>query len=135
MRSLFVWLVTASILFGASSKLDDKTGLVWQDNQAVADVVKSYDEAKKYCEQLKVDGFDDWRLPTLSELYTIIDMRRERPSLKYGIEMRVEEWFWTSTLFVGDPKREAWRLSFRYGETEPSRQDRTLYVRCVRGSR
>ncbi|WP_295418017.1 DUF1566 domain-containing protein [Sulfurovum sp.] len=135
MRPLFVWLLTASILFGASSKLDDRTGLVWQDNQAVAEVTKSYSDAKKYCEQLKVDGFEDWRLPTLSELYTIVDMRRERPALKYGFEMRVEEWFWTATLFAGDPKREAWRLSFRYGEAEPSRQERTLHVRCVRGSR
>jgi len=135
MRFLFVWLLTASLMFGASSKLDDRTGLVWQDDQAVGNVTKSYSDAKKYCEQLKVDGFEDWRLPTLFELYTIVDMRRERPALKDGFEMRVEEWFWTATLFAGDPKREAWRLSFRYGETEPSRQDRTLHVRCVRGSR
>ena len=135
MRSLIVWLVTASFVFGVSSKLDDKTGLVWQDNKDIAEVTKSYSEAKQYCKALSVDGFDDWRLPTLAEAYTIVDMRRERPALKNGFEMRVEEWFWTATLFAGDPKREAWRLSLRYGEAEPSRQDRTLHVRCVRGSR
>ena len=135
MRSLFVLALTASVLFGASSKLDEKTGLVWQDDQAVAEVTKSYSDAKTYCEQLKVDGFEDWRLPSLAELYTIVDMRRERPALKNGFDMRVDEWFWTATPFAGEPKREAWRLSFSYGETEPSRKDRTLHVRCVRGSR
>ncbi len=135
MKLLFALTVTASLLLGASSKLDDRTGLVWQDNPEVANIEKSYHEAKQYCEQLKTDGFDDWRLPTLSELYSIVDMKRERPALRYGFEMRVDEWFWTATPFAGDPKKEAWRLSMSYGEAEPSRQGRTLHVRCVRGKR
>ena len=125
MRSLIVWLVTASFVFGVSSKLDNKAGLVWQDNKDVVEVTKSYSEAKKYCEALSVDGFDDWRLPTLAEAYTFVDMRQERPALKDGFEMRVEEWFWTATLFAGDPKREAWRR-FLCVMVKQSPADRTV---------
>ena len=132
MRTALLMMVTGTLLFAASSKVDEKTGFVWQDNKDVAKVEKSYTEAKKYCEELDVDGFSDWRLPTLAEAYTIIDMRRERPALKNGFVMRVDEWFWTATPFAGAPKKEAWRLSLRYGEAEPSRQDRTQHVRCVR---
>ncbi|WP_052746110.1 DUF1566 domain-containing protein [Sulfurovum lithotrophicum] len=135
MKTALLLIVTGTLLFGASSKLDEKTGLIWQDNKSVATVEKSYVEASNYCKQLSVDGFEDWRLPSIKELYTIVDLRRERPALKNGFSMRVDEWFWTATPFVGDPKKEAWKISMRYGEAEPTRQDRMLHIRCVRSVR
>jgi len=130
------WMLIAStvILFAASSKLDDKTGLVWQDNQDVATVEKSQPEAKEYCQNLKLDGFEDWRLPTLMEAYTIVDLTRDRPALKKGFEVRSDERFWTDTLFVKNPDKEAWRLSMNYGEAEPYKKSRSYRVRCVRGA-
>lgn len=133
MKHLFLAvLLGGTLLFGATSKLDDKTGLIWQDNKAVSDIEKTYAEAKQYCQKLTVDGFSDWRLPTIRELYTIIDLSKDRPVIKNGFTQRPDEWFWSSTLFAGDPQKEAWRVSFSYGEAEPSRQDRALHVRCVR---
>lgn len=134
MKSI-VWMLVigSTILFAASSKLDDKTGLMWQDNKDVAEIEKSYSEAKAYCQNLKLDGFDDWRLPTLPEAYTIVDLTRDRPALKKGFEVRLEERFWTDTLFVKNPEKEAWRLSMTYGEAEPYKKARAYRVRCVRG--
>jgi hypothetical protein len=87
----------------------------------------------KYCKNLVLDGFDDWRLPTLKESYTIVDLTVDRPALKKGFEIRIDEKFWTSTLFVDYPEKEAWRLSMSYGEAEPYRKSRSYHVRCVRG--
>ena len=126
-------VISGTILFAASSKLDDKTGLVWQDNQDVATIEKSQPEAKEYCQNLKLDGFEDWRLPTLAEAYTIVDLTRDRPALKKGFEVRLDERFWTDTLFVKNPEKEAWRLSMSYGEAEPYKRARAYRVRCVRG--
>jgi len=51
-------LLCTTLLFAASSKLDDKTGLIWQDNQNMQQEF-SYEKAKTYCENLKVDGYTD----------------------------------------------------------------------------
>lgn len=133
MRPLALLLsLCTTLLAGATSKLDEKTGLVWQDNAEVQTVSKEYTQAVAYCKTLEVDGFTDWRLPTLRELYTIVDLKRDRPALKSGFSIRSDAWFWSATPFAEDPKREAWQLSFAYGEAEPVRKDRELHVRCVR---
>ena len=133
MKILAVLLVVSgSLLFAGSSKLDEKTGLIWQDNKEVASIERSYEGAKKYCQELVLDGFDDWRLPTLREAFTIVDLTRDRPALKNGFEMRLSGRYWTDTLFVKAPDKEAWRLSMSYGEAEPYKKSREYRVRCVR---
>ncbi len=131
-RLTLLTLLFTALVFGATSKLDEKTGLVWQDNGVVASESRNYAEARAYCDALEVDGFSDWRLPTLRELYTIVDLKRDRPALKSGFAVRSDAWFWSATPYAGDPKREAWQLSFAYGEAEHVRMDRELRVRCVR---
>ncbi len=134
MKSIILMLtITSTLLFAASSKQDDKTGLVWQDNQDVAKNDMMQKEAIAYCQNLKLDGFDDWRLPTLKEAYTIVDLTQERPALKKGFEVRSDERFWTSTSFAKNAEKEAWRISMSYGEAEPYNKNRTYRVRCVRG--
>ncbi len=130
---LFILTISSTLLFAATSKQDDKTGLVWQDDQAVFQNEMMQKEAIDYCQNLKLDGFEDWRLPTLREAYTIVDMTQERPALKNGFEVRSDERFWTSTSFAKKPKKEAWRISMSYGEAEPYNKNRTYRVRCVRG--
>ncbi len=127
-------LIGTTVLFAASSKLDGKTGLVWQDNKDVATIEKSQTEAQKYCQNLTLDGYEDWRLPTLKEAYTIVDLSRDRPALKRGFEVRLSERFWTDTVVAKNPDKEAWRLSMSYGEAEPYKKVRAYRVRCVRGT-
>ncbi len=130
---VLILAMTGSLLFAASSKQDDKTGLVWQDNQVVLQNEMIHEEAVEYCHSLELDGFDDWRLPTLKEAYTIVDMGQNRPALKKGFEVRNDGRFWTATSFIDNPGKEAWRLSMSYGEAEPYTKKRDYYVRCVRG--
>ncbi|MDD3463049.1 MAG: DUF1566 domain-containing protein [Sulfurospirillaceae bacterium] len=47
---------------------DRKAPLLWQDNAYVEETRVSWEGAKKYCEELKLAGFKDWRLPTVEEL-------------------------------------------------------------------
>jgi hypothetical protein len=134
MKSLFLLTALAgTLLFAETSKLDEKSGLVWQDNQAIAKTELGYDQAVAYCRDLVLDGFDDWRLPGIKEFYTIIDLSRDRPALKKGFEVRIDERFWTVTPFVDHPEKEAWRISMTYGEAEPYKKSRSYHVRCVRG--
>jgi hypothetical protein len=129
---LWILAICGTLLMANSSKLDDKTGLIWQDNKEILENNLNYDEAQTYCQDLEVDGFNDWRLPTLREYYTIVDLRRDRPALKNGFEIRDDGRYWTATPFVKNPEKEAWYISMSYGEAEPYKKGRVYHVRCVR---
>lgn len=50
--------------------VDESAGLMWQRRSAERKM--AYDEALTYCENLSVSGYNDWRLPSISELKTLI---------------------------------------------------------------
>jgi YD repeat-containing protein len=51
---------------------DDITGLIWQDNKEVeTNEMYPYD-AQQYCNNLTLGGYNDWRLPEITELYTLL---------------------------------------------------------------
>ena len=47
---------------------DEETGLMWSKKSGE----KHWTDANQYCENLEELGFDDWRLPTIDELRTLI---------------------------------------------------------------
>ena len=55
---------------------DDGTGLCWQDPQKDAydleDPGLIQPDAVRYCEELVFGGYDDWRLPNIDEMRTVI---------------------------------------------------------------
>ncbi len=50
--------------------IDHVTNLQWQDNDNVGGA-SNLDEAKNYCSNLNLGGYNDWRLPTITELLDI----------------------------------------------------------------
>ena len=53
--------------------IDKKTGLFWQDNEESKTQKGNFEEAISYCEQLSLQGYNDWRLPNINEFYSILD--------------------------------------------------------------
>ncbi|RBP79028.1 DUF1566 domain-containing protein [Marinomonas rhizomae] len=60
---------------GNSTVTDNNTGMMWQKTPDYEHYV--YDDAISYCEGLTVAGYNDWRLPSIKELYSIADFRGE----------------------------------------------------------
>jgi len=55
---------------------DSTTNLCWQDPQkdpVYEDIGVTSGDALQYCEELVFAGYDDWRLPTIDELRTLIE--------------------------------------------------------------
>jgi hypothetical protein len=48
---------------------DNVTGLIWTQN--LSEKSMTWEEAGEYCENLEFAGYDDWRLPSLKELWSI----------------------------------------------------------------
>jgi hypothetical protein len=94
----------------AQSWLDSETGLTWTVKDNGEDV--GWNQARGYCESMELDGFTDWRLPTIDELKTIYDKSQsKRYKAKGPIELEMATIWSSSTNNVGD----VWSLNFSYG--------------------
>ena len=82
---------------GNGTVTDRAMGLVWQ----LADDGQTRDwlGALQYCESLKLAGYNDWRLPNVKELQTIVDYTKNDPALdqRYLKQSDKKAWFWSST--------------------------------------
>ena len=90
---------------------DGGTGLVWQKETAPG--TYTWPQALRYSEGLELAGHDDWRLPNVRELQSIVDYGRFDPSIDpvFGAE---SGWYWSSSTFVLFPG-DAWLVSFDVG--------------------
>ncbi len=64
---------------GDGTVTDNNTELTWQ--VVPSDTQMTWDEAVEYCENLELGGYDDWRMPTLKEAFSISDFETGWPYL------------------------------------------------------
>lgn len=90
---------------GDSTITDANTGLMWESIPTPEKF--TWAEAVEYCENLVLGGYDDWRMPSLKELFSISDFGKGWPyldttyfKLASGIVDKSEQ-FWSSNLYVG----------------------------------
>lgn len=105
---------------------DRETGLEWQDDYDVIINKFSFDEAEAYCADLTLDGKNDWRMPTLSELLSTYDYSRYDAANGSAIKPP----YLTIATTWADKK---FRVYSEYGEILGPIADQTRSsVRCVR---
>ncbi len=92
--------------------LDRSTGLMWQYTDD--SVKRSWRETLKHVEELELGGFDDWRLPNIQELYSIVDISRNNPSVSRDFFSLKPLVYWSSSTCVFDTSR-AWTVRFNDG--------------------
>jgi len=112
---------------------DSKTGLEWQCESSGE---MTWYKAREYAESLSLDGKDDWRLPTLAELESLLDRTKARPEgrppMREEVPFRDELSYWSSTTFERDTKN-AWILMFDGAYLLSYYKSNLYHVRCVRG--
>ncbi len=109
--------------------VDQSTSLVWQKQSP--DETYTWQEALAYCESLSLAGQDDWRLPGIRELMSIIDYSRATPYQDPVFAGSVSN-YWSSTTNAETPA-EAWGVFFYDGDAAwYDKTDTRNSVRCVR---
>ncbi|CAN2039298.1 hypothetical protein GMMP15_1160001 [Candidatus Magnetomoraceae bacterium gMMP-15] len=118
------------IINGDGTIKDKNTGLMWQ--QVTAPKKMTWKQSLEYCENLNLAGYNDWRLPNIKELASIVDLRKYKPAIdgKYFLET-MSEFYWSSSSYASN-NGYAWGVYFYYGLDYYGSKSSSYYVRAVR---
>jgi len=115
---------------GDGTVTDRSTGLTWQ---RVSLDGYTLEEAIHYCEDISLGGYDDWRLPNIRELQSLVDYEKINPSIdtSYFPDTR-SSGYWSST-FHALHNSYGWYVDFSSGYTGSADLNNGFSIRCVRG--
>jgi hypothetical protein len=133
--------------------VDFGTSLMWQDELYTSAEYAAYtedfgdntnesgklmlwDDAVAYCDSLSLAGYDDWRLPSVNELYSLSKTLR-KSNIVYDEKQNFFPFpYWTSTQKLsstGFPTTsEAWTVVFSKHLVSYSSKSTPVLTRCVR---
>jgi len=136
MRIILIIAMTFSALTAEITMIQDpRTNLMWEDTPHVREAKIRQPRAKEYCSELTLGGFNDWRLPSIQELLTIIDYNRVSPAIiKAFSYIEDESFYWTKT-HVADEDDAFWGVNFKRGYSSKASEYYDRYVRCVRDTK
>jgi Protein of unknown function (DUF1566) len=119
--------------FGGAAVRDDETGLVWEKTLETNQV--SWADARAACADKDVGGRKGWRLPSIFELASLMDLSMSAgPTLPLGhpftnVQLDV---YWSATTVAGIPN-SAWLVFFDTGKVLNGFKTITFHAWCVRG--
>jgi hypothetical protein len=112
--------------------LDAYTSLEWQ--HFVSNVELTFDEAAGYCTQLSLGGHQDWRLPSVKQLASLLDVAHYPmldPTAFAGTSTPLLD-FLSATRYGARPTQSAWYVDFALANIGLLDVSQSGYVRCVR---
>jgi hypothetical protein len=110
--------------------IDKATGRMWERNPPSA--TYNQGDAAAYCVANRLGGFLNWRLPTVTELASLLDFSVASPLINSSVfPNTVASRFWTSTPADGNGA-SVWAINFSSSEVQPLSTTFGYQVRCVR---
>jgi hypothetical protein len=105
---------------------------MWQQDAGNDGNALNWCSALAYCESLELADYDNWRLPNVRELQSIVDYGRVQPAID-PVFGGWSSYYWSSTSGARGPD-DAWRVNFYWGYVllDGAHKDYPRYVRAVR---
>ncbi|MDR3389891.1 MAG: DUF1566 domain-containing protein [Rudaea sp.] len=114
---------------------DEGTGLVWTADNVSPERL-TFADAKKAIVAMnaaRFGGYDDWRLPTITELLTLVDYTRHNPAIDTDVFRNAKpNWYWSSSPGASSPADYAWGVGFGNGFSGYDHRSNDAFVRAVR---
>ena len=110
---------------------DSRTGLMWQRH--ISKKIFTLETAKLYAAGLRLGGYEDWRVPTKTELESIVDRAKFNPAIDVeAFPNTPSVYFWTVSP-LANHGNYAWMVDFSYsGDSSYNVVSASYRVRCVR---
>jgi hypothetical protein len=123
--------------FGSAAAFDKETGLVWQRSPSASRL--NWFDAHDHCIGLNIGNRKGWRLPSVQELYTLLNpsVPYPGPALPTGHPFTnvQSDYYWTSTTMALIPA-SAWLVYMGNGlgtTAQDTKTDPDWFAWCVRG--
>ena len=136
------WLISSSEAFTrafppstypTNFAVEHKYNLMWQKGNPKA---MKWKESLNYCKNLSWANYSDWRLPSIKELFTIVDYSSHDPAVnkeKFSY-IKSGDYYWSSTQRPAyENNDQALVFHFTYGEIVTYFQKSYNHLLCVRG--
>lgn len=126
------WTVRGVSLFSSehASMRDRVTNFLW--TQETSPEALDEPAAAAACVALRLDGYEDWRLPTRIELLSLVDYTRSEPAVDpAGFPHAPSGAMWTSTPSASKAD-DFWAVNFQDGTVSTFSKAVPFYVWCVR---
>jgi|GEM_PF-1304373 len=118
---------------GNGTVTDKVTGLMWQQQDDGTE--RAWQDAMGYCDNLTLGGYDDWRLPEIFELETLVDYSIPLPGPTINMSYfpnTVSTYYWSSTTYATYTDN-AWLVNFNASSVYYLNKPGSRCARCVRG--
>lgn len=118
--------------FNNEAVLDRNTGLVWERTPVHGS--RFWFSAQYECLNARTGGQMGWRMPSISELTSLLDPSRTNPALPAGAPFDIggQAFFWTATRRAGFTDL-SWGVNVRDGFVDDYEFSLNVSTWCVRG--
>jgi hypothetical protein len=107
-----LWCITLCQGAGKSDVwIDPDTHQMWTAADNGSGV--SWIQAERYCRDLKLAGFHNWKLPSIDDLQALVGGTESQGGFRIKAPIRLTGWQWSST--PGKQDGEGWALDFGDG--------------------
>ncbi len=136
-KSIFIILLS-SLLFGSHFEksqnivIDKEQNIMWQDTLEVGQyIIEDITMARIYCEDLILNAYDDWQMPTIKQLQTIIDVEQQKVAIKKEFEFTKSSNYWSNSSHQ-ERRDSFWYVNFETGKVNYTNKNTKQVVRCIR---
>ncbi|SFV68627.1 Chitinase [hydrothermal vent metagenome] len=102
--------------------------VIWQKSPSKNKM--TWNDAIAYCQNLVLDGIENWRVPSYKELYYLADRTKYAPAIEHYFNLETSSWYWSNTAYKIDIS-QAWIVNFNNGYDKHRDKSYTYLVRCV----
>jgi hypothetical protein len=114
--------------FSTNLVKDNFTNLVWQ--KSGSSNFMNWESAKKYCENLSLDGYSDFRLPTVKELYYLADRSKYDPAVDSNYFNLKSNYYWSITKYHNGSS-SSWAVRFKDGDGNWGYKTHLHFAACI----
>ena len=131
--SCCVSLLCGDLVKSGSYVLDKTNNKMWQDTEENVKLLFSQDGAEKYCKNLRLEGYEDWRVPTVEEYRQILDMsRKEELKVSRKFTYVQADDYWAIDRTWRNFGQYGYYVFFKSGAFYYQNRTYPKYIKCVR---